>query len=182
MYHDILLVLAVGVIGILNETLVVREDVGTVTVYVGFSQPAEISSDIVANITFFTEDSSAIGKHTHVLEIHFLDGCPFLFDFSTAGQDYIGVRESFILQRGSEIVGVPVTIINDMEFPENLELFETNIEAGSPLPARVTLDPAEGSINISDVPPPPTFSPEPPPPTVIPTRMITKYHIAGLLL
>ena len=74
MYHDILLVLAVGVIGILNETLIVREDVGTVTVYVGFSQPAEISSDIIANITFFTEDSSANGKHTCAgVEIHFID-------------------------------------------------------------------------------------------------------------
>lgn len=101
---------------------------------------------------------------------------------STAGQDYVGVRDSFILQRGNEIVGVPVTIIHDMEPFENLELFETNIEEGSPLQARITLDPAEGSINISDVPPEPTFSPVPPSPTVTPTRMLTKYHIAGLLL
>ena len=104
----------------------------------------------------------------------------FLFDFSTAGLDYIRVRDSFILQRGNEIVGVPVTIIHDMLL-ENLELFETNIEAGSPLPARVTLDPAEGSINIEDIPFP-TFTVVSPLPTVTPTGMITMCHMAGLLL
>ena len=52
-----------GVIGILNETLQVREDVGNVTVYMGFTKPDAISSDIVANITFFTQDSSAVGRH-----------------------------------------------------------------------------------------------------------------------
>ena len=57
-------------IGIINDTVIVREDVGTVTVYFGFIEPDEISSDIVANITFFTEDSSAIGQKKLMLKDH----------------------------------------------------------------------------------------------------------------
>ena len=52
-----------------------------------------------------------------------------------------------------ETQAVTITILTDNEM-ENIETFETNIELGSPLPDRVSLNPAEGSITIDDVPMP----------------------------
>ena len=92
-----------------------------------------------------------------------------------AGLDYVGVRESFILQRGQEIQGVPVTIIQDDE-SENFEAFQTNIEAGSPLPARISLNPAQGSISIEDVPFVPTRTVDTRSPTMSPSRMFHPYY------
>ena len=48
----------------MNETVSVPEDVGVVTIYVGFIEPDEISEDIIANILFFTEDISATGSYS----------------------------------------------------------------------------------------------------------------------
>lgn len=50
-----------GCIGLLNDSVSVPEDAGTVTVYVGFLKPDEISEDIIADISFFTADGSARG-------------------------------------------------------------------------------------------------------------------------
>ena len=52
-----------------------------------------------------------------------------------------------------ETQAVTITILTDNEM-ENIETFETNIEPGSPLPDRVSLNPDEGSITIDDVPMP----------------------------
>ena len=91
-----------------------------------------------------------------------------------AGLDYVGVRESFILQRGQEVQGVPVTIIQDDE-DEMFESFQTNIEAGSPLPARISLNPAQGSISIEEVPFTPTRIVTSLLPTTSPTCMFHPY-------
>lgn len=52
----------VGQIGIFNESVTVDESVGSIRILVGFISPAQVSADIAVNISFSTEDNSAMGK------------------------------------------------------------------------------------------------------------------------
>ena len=54
--------LSVAVIGFREDLLSVNESVMSVTLYVEFRSPSEISSDIEVNITLVTIDDSALGN------------------------------------------------------------------------------------------------------------------------
>ena len=51
-----------GVLGIFNTSVTVREGSGNITIYVGFMSPPQVSSDISVTVAFSTADGSAEGK------------------------------------------------------------------------------------------------------------------------
>ena len=53
-----------GRIAILNTSSLVLENVGSVSIYIGFEEPDEVSEDIAVNITFSTADNTARGNHS----------------------------------------------------------------------------------------------------------------------
>ena len=62
--------LAVGVIGLRNESFVVTEADGSIMVYVEFLEPDEISADIVVNATLSTMDDSAFGMQSMLADMY----------------------------------------------------------------------------------------------------------------
>lgn len=57
-----LVYLTVGVIGLRNESFMVNESDGSITVYVEFLSPDEISADIIVDVIIKTENGTAFGK------------------------------------------------------------------------------------------------------------------------
>lgn len=63
MQHTLVLFVE-AVIGLRNETYIVNEPDGPITVYVEFLSPDQISEDVVIDLAIVTRDDTAFGKHS----------------------------------------------------------------------------------------------------------------------